>query len=69
VYSEDRRGERPTAHLAAFKGTLQVNGYAGFSSLVEARKDASIQLAFCWAHLRRPFYEDHLHFYPITARG
>ncbi len=57
VYSEDRRGEHPTAHLAAFKGTLQVDGYAGFSSLVEARKDASIQLAFCWAHLRRPFYE------------
>ena len=57
VYSEDRRGEHPTAHLAAFRGTLQVDGYAGFSNLVEARKDASIQLAFCWAHARRPFYE------------
>jgi transposase len=57
VYSADRRGEHPATHLAAFKGTLQVDGYAGFSSLVEARKDASIQLAFCWAHLRRPFYE------------
>jgi transposase len=57
VYSEDRRGEHPTAHLAAFKGVLQVDGYAGFGSLVEARSDASIQLAFCWAHVRRPFYE------------
>ena len=57
VYSEDRRGEHPAAHLAAFRGTLQVDGYAGFSNLVEARKDASIQLAFCWAHARRPFYE------------
>jgi transposase len=57
VYSEDRRGEHPTTHLAAFKGTLQVDGYAGFGSLVEARTDASIRLAFCWAHLRRPFYE------------
>ena len=57
MYSEDRRGEHPTAHLAAFRGTLQVDGYAGFSNLVEARKDASIQLAFCWAHARRPFYE------------
>ena len=27
-----------------------MDGYAGFSNLVEARKDASIQLAFCWAH-------------------
>ena len=57
VYSEDRRGEHPTAHLAAFKGILQVDGYAGFGSLVEARTDASIWLAFCWAHVRRPFYE------------
>jgi transposase len=64
MYSEDRRGEHPTAHLAAFKGTLQVDGYAGFSGLVEARKDASIRLAFCWAHLLRV-----LHLYPITARG
>lgn len=57
VYSEDRRGEHPIAHLATFRGILQVDGYAGFSSLVEARKDASIKLAFCWAHARRPFYE------------
>ena len=57
VYSENRRGEHPTKHLAAFRGTLQVDGYAGFSNLVEARKDASIRLAFCWAHARRPFYE------------
>ena len=34
-----------------------MDGYAGFTSLVEARKDASIKLAFCWAHARRPFYE------------
>ncbi len=57
VYSEDRRGEHPATHLAAFRGTLQVDGYAGFGNLVDARKDASIQLAFCWAHARRPFYE------------
>ena len=36
-----------------------MDGYAGFSNLVEARKDASIPLAFCWAHARRPFYEFH----------
>ena len=34
-----------------------MDGYAGFASLVEARTDASIKLAFCWAHARRPFYE------------
>jgi len=47
VYSEDRRGEHPTEHLATFSGTLQVDGYAGFGKLVEARKDASLRLAFC----------------------
>ena len=41
VYSEDRRSEHPTAHLCAFRGVLQVDGYAGFSSLVEARKEGS----------------------------
>ena len=34
-----------------------MDGYAGFGNLVEARQDASIKLAFCWAHVRRPFYE------------
>jgi hypothetical protein len=41
VYSEDRRGEHSAAHLAAFKGILQVDGYAGFSSLVgRSHRDA-----------------------------
>jgi transposase len=57
IYSEDRRGEHPTEHLATFRGTLQVDGYAGFGKLVEARRDASLRLSFCWAHARRPFYE------------
>jgi hypothetical protein len=47
----------PIGHLATFRGVLQVDGYAGFASLVTDRRDASIQLAFCWAHTRRPFYE------------
>jgi transposase len=57
VYSEDRKGEHPAAHLAPFRGILQVDGYAGFGTVAEARTDGSIRLAFCWAHLRRPFYE------------
>ena len=57
VYSEDRKGEHPAAHLAAFRGILQVDGYAGFGTVAEARTDCSIRLAYCWAHLRRPFYE------------
>ena len=57
VYSEDRKSERPAGHLAGFRGVLQVDGYAGFKRLAGDRTDGSVTLAFCWAHMRRPFYE------------
>lgn len=59
VYSEDRRGIRFAGHLATFQGVLQVDGYAGFKRLAGDRADASVRLAFCWAHMRRGFYEFH----------
>jgi hypothetical protein len=57
VYSEDRKGAHPAGHLANFRGVLQVDGYAGFKRLAGDRADDSVRLAFCWAHMRRPFYE------------
>jgi hypothetical protein len=57
IYCDGRQGEHPIAHLAAFRGILQVDGYAGYGKLVKARTDGSIQLAFCWVHARRLFYE------------
>jgi transposase len=57
VYSEDRKAMRPAAHLAGFRGVLQVDGYSGFKRLAGDRTDDSVRLAFCWAHLRRPFYQ------------
>src|SRR4051812_46139957 len=59
LYAEDRRGERPAAHLAEFRGTLQVDGYGGFKSLLENRPPGEVRLAFCWAHCRRRFYDIH----------
>ena len=59
VYSEDRKGIRPTRHLTTFRGVLQVDGYPGFKRLAGDRADASVGLAFCWAHMRRYFYEFH----------
>jgi transposase len=56
-YSQDRKGERPAGHLAGFAGVLQVDGYSGFKRLAGDRVDGSVTLAFCWAHMRRPFYE------------
>jgi len=54
VYAPDRKSERPIAHLAGFRGTLQVDGYGAYKVLA-ARGE--VQLAFCWSHVRRPFYE------------
>lgn len=42
------------AHLARFTGVLQVDGYGGYRPLAEK---GQVQLAFCWAHVRRRFYE------------
>jgi transposase len=56
VYSEDRKGEHPATHLKGFRGLLQVDGYAGFGRLVADMGNVS-QLAFCWAHTRRKFYD------------
>ncbi len=39
-----------------FTGTLQCDGYAAYRSFANAR-GATFQLAGCWAHVRRKFYE------------
>jgi transposase len=54
LYAPDRKAERPAAHLAGFTGVLQVDGYAGYRALA---KHGDVQLAFCWSHVRRPFFE------------
>jgi len=54
VYAPDRKAERPIAHLAGFKGILQVDGYSGYKVLA---RQGDVQLAFCWSHVRRHFYE------------
>jgi len=54
VYAPDRKAARPAVHLAGFHGVLQVDGYAGYRALAES---GQVQLAFCWSHVRRPFYE------------
>jgi transposase len=59
VYTEDRKNIRPATPLSAFRGVLQVDGYAGFKRLAGDRADASVTLAFCWSHMRRPFYQFH----------
>ena len=59
IYAEDRKNMRPAAHLAQFTGVLQVDGYDGFKRLASERVDQSVRLAFCWAHMRRAFFQFH----------
>jgi len=74
VYSENRQGAHPQSHLAAFTGVLQVDGGAcpraghrpdpgaGFKALAgeqKERKQGAVQFAFCWAHVRRKFFDFH----------
>ena len=54
-YSPDRKGEHPRGHLAAFRGILQADGYAGFAGLYER----GVTEAACWAHARRKFFDVH----------
>jgi len=54
VYAPNRKSEQPLAHLAGFTGVVQVDGYAGYRALAQKN---SVSLAFCWAHVRRRFYE------------
>ncbi|MBV1692443.1 IS66 family transposase [Novosphingobium sp. G106] len=55
VYAADRKSERAEAHLCDFAGILQVDGYGGYAALAKRRQQ--VRLAFCWAHVRRKFYE------------
>jgi transposase len=61
-YSPDRRGEHPRAHLAAFHGFLQADGYSGFGPLYETAngQPATVTEVACWAHVRRKFYDIHV---------
>jgi transposase len=54
AYTPDRKGEHPLAHLSAFTGTLQADGYAGYEAV---NKGGRVKEAACMAHVRRPFYE------------
>jgi hypothetical protein len=59
---EDCRGADCVArHLGGFSGILQVDSYSAYTNLAKARvktgSNETIQLAGCWAHLRRKFYD------------
>jgi len=54
LYAPDRKAEQAVRHLQGFVGTLQVDGFAGYKVLADRN---AVNLAFCWSHARRKFYD------------
>jgi transposase len=58
VYAPGRGGEHARRALLGFKGVLQVDGYGGYAALTDdRRKETPLDLAFCWTHWRRAFFD------------
>lgn len=57
VYTEDRKGVHPASHLQGYSGVIQVDGYQGFGALLKGENGHNRELAYCFAHARRKFYD------------
>ena len=54
---EHRNTEAARKCLGDYKGTVMCDAYISYKSLASANPD--LQLAYCWAHVRRKFIEAH----------
>lgn len=58
TYAPGRGAVHAVKLLEGYSGILQVDGYSAYTALTNpARDGGAVTLAFCWAHLRRRFYE------------
>jgi transposase len=48
-------GEEPQG--VGYRGVVQCDGYAAYKNAADAACGEAITLAFCWAHLRRKFFD------------
>ena len=58
-FEDSRSGDCVRGHLQGYRGILPVDGYAAYNTLVRKGNNDGPQLAGCWAHSRRRFYELH----------
>ena len=58
-YSPNRKGIHPEHHLSTFNGVLHADAYAGYNGVYHTKKNPenTVTASFCWAHVRRKFYE------------
>jgi transposase len=58
LYAPGRGAEHAIRPLAGFAGILQVDAYAAYKALADPKRAGGpVTLAYCWAHVRRRFYE------------
>jgi transposase len=57
-YAPGRGHTHAQALLGGYRGILQCDGYAAYKKIGGSKSaDPSVTLAFCWAHVRRGFYD------------
>jgi transposase len=56
-YAPGRGAVHALKLLGDYRGIVQCDGYAAYKTIVAAAPGEAITLAFCWAHLRRRFFD------------
>src|SRR5262249_48093792 len=57
TYAPGRGAVHALKLLDGYRGIVQCDGYAAYKNIANAQREEAITLAFCWAHLRRRFYD------------
>jgi transposase len=57
TYAPGRGAVHALKLLEHYRGIVQCDGYAAYKTIAHAVPDEAITLAFCWAHLRRRFFD------------
>jgi len=57
TYAPGRGAVHGLKLLDRYRGIVQCDGYATYKTIANATPDEAITLAFCWAHLRRRFFD------------
>jgi transposase len=57
TYAPGRGAVHALKLLDGYRGVVQCDGYAAYKAVADKTPEEAITLAFCWAHLRRQFFD------------
>jgi transposase len=57
TYAPGRGAVHALKLLNGYRGVVQCDGYAAYKAIADKTREEAITLAFCWAHLRRQFFD------------